>query len=214
MAEEALPRPPTSGSQQELPRPRLSPIRDLGLVSATAIGVLAAVDLLVALTSGRDFDSWRPSGTGIVSLGLSCLAAAVFLMWSWRAYANAVALGRYRDRPAPRLSAPWVVLAWFVPVINFWFPYWVLVDQYRSSASRPTRDVRLVTAWWVSYLVWIATTALYALARIVAGPDSTPPRWLLSSFLIVLVLAEVAAAVLVILVILQITKWQESARQA
>ena len=48
-----------------------------------------------------------------------------------------------------RLSPIWAVLGWIVPVVNLWFPYWVLRD---CLPSRPGERGDLAIRYWLLYV--------------------------------------------------------------
>ncbi|AZM79812.1 DUF4328 domain-containing protein [Streptomyces sp. KPB2] len=76
------------------------------------------------------------------------LCAVAFLAWLSRARDNARLLSGGRLR----YSSPWVYLGWIVPVANLWVPRGVVADVHRAGA-RDTRLPRVVTIWWVLWLV-------------------------------------------------------------
>jgi hypothetical protein len=70
-----------------------------------------------------------------------------------------------RDLRLPaRLTPIWAVFGWIVPVVNLWFPYWVLRD---CLPPQETKQRNLLLRWWVlqilSYLfVFIVLIARWA----------------------------------------------------
>lgn len=62
-----------------------------------------------------------------------------------------------RSGAAARLSPVWAILGWIVPVVNIWFPYWVLRDCFPPHETNK-RD--LVLRWWLlqifSFLIVMA----------------------------------------------------------
>lgn len=90
-----------------------------------------------------------PSGffAGIIVLNVVQIALYVvgilFIVWSYQSARAARTLGI----PA-RLESYWSVLGWIVPVVNFWFPYQVVVDCL--PPGHPAR--RTVGWWWGLYL--------------------------------------------------------------
>jgi hypothetical protein len=83
------------------------------------------------------------------------LTAVPFLTWMYRAYRNLRILGH--DNLESKLS--WVVLCWFIPFMNWFCPYLVMVELYRRS--RPSFDpavprqpaAALVKGWWGAFVV-------------------------------------------------------------
>ena len=90
-------------------------------------------------------------------------------MWQHRANVAAQALGLPLTR-----SPGWGIAGWFIPIVNFWFPYEAVRDNL--PPDDPTRP--LVIRWWVGMLtmgvvVW-AVAAGYAFGGAVIGvPLST-----------------------------------------
>jgi hypothetical protein len=86
---------------------------------------------------------------GIVS-GFGFFAAMImFLVWFYRARVNAEGEGWPQ-----RLSRGWAVGAWFAPVINFWFPFQIMVDIWRAGLPEQARtDIAILPGiWWASLL--------------------------------------------------------------
>ena len=77
---------------------------------------------------------------GLVSLG----SWVVILMWQHRAASAARALG------FPNTHSPaWGVGSWFVPILNFWFPYQAIRDCL--PPGDPNRAH--VLQWWLAFQV-------------------------------------------------------------
>ena len=112
------------------------------------------------LTLGQDFKIiWDDTQRGITPptftnetispwfylLGLVAIAAIVVtLIWQHRAASAARALG------FPTTHSPgWGVGSWFVPVINFWFPYQAIRDCL--PPDDPNRAH--ILQWWLAYMV-------------------------------------------------------------
>lgn len=133
-----------------------------------------------------------------VNAGVMVIAAVAFVMWLWRARANAELLVGPHGQ---RLTREWVIGAWICPVVNLWFPYQVVVDVWRASTpSREHRDA-LVVWWWMTFLVSWLFTRFITLAGVV---DTVP--------LIASCALDIASGVLALLVVRRITDWQALAR--
>jgi hypothetical protein len=135
-----------------------------------------------------------------VNAGLFVLAAVAFIVWLWRVRANAELLVGPHGQ---RLTREWVIGAWICPVVNFWFPYQVVVDVWRASA--PDRgNVRdgLVVWWWMSFVVSWLFTRFITLAGIV---DVAP--------LVLSCVLDLASGVLALVVVRQISNWQAPANR-
>lgn len=89
--------------------------------------------------------------------------AVVFLIWQHAAATVARGLG-YPSRTSPAFG----VGSWFIPVVNFWFPYWA-----HSDTLPPEHPMRGRALWaWLAYLgagVASAVTLLVALASTAAA---------------------------------------------
>ena len=85
--------------------------------------------------------------------GTLVLATAVaFLLWLYQARVNVRALGVRR----PAFGREWAVLAFLVPVVNFFRPYQVVREVWQASTPenqdpfnwRTVRVSRVVPLWW------------------------------------------------------------------
>ena len=96
--------------------------------------------------------------SGIVSALALFAAAAVFIIWLWRVRWNAEMFCRGEHR----LSRGWVLGSWICPVVNLWYPKWVVDDIVAASDPRTPPQTgslrgipgtRLVWAWWITWVV-------------------------------------------------------------
>ncbi|MDR8407764.1 DUF4328 domain-containing protein [Nonomuraea sp. 3-1Str] len=217
-----------------VPAVTLRPVRGMASV---AVVTLAAHSLVKVVGAGMnawqaviiqrmlvDSDSVRPLevdvngalaiGNGVAEVAVFVLAAGAFLVWLRRVRANAEAL-----LPGPhRRARPWVIMGWFVPVVNLWFPKQVVEDVW--NASRPgapagplplARPSVLVWAWWSAFLigVWVFDVVAVLLwrsdleaQREAAWVDVVGCAW------------WTATAALAAFVIMKITRFQEDRRDA
>jgi hypothetical protein len=142
--------------------------------------------------------------------GLAWVVTAVlFLLWMRRVYGNAVATGLVRIRLSPR----WVVGTFFVPGVNLLWPFLVVREIWNASgpdvdsAMEPRRTPAWLGWWW----------GLFALAmvldpgfwRLVEDTSTRFSLGLPSLLLVTAQLAEIAAAVLGIVVVRRIGQRQE-----
>lgn len=76
----------------------------------------------------------------------------VFVVWFYRARINAEGRGWPQRR-----SRGWAVGAWFVPLINLWYPFQIMADIWRAGLPPQARQNRAVLPgiWWGS---WLALT--------------------------------------------------------
>lgn len=104
-----------------------------------------------------------PAGQLVGMYGISALGVAaqiVFIVWFVKAAENGERLG------LPHRRAPlWAVLGFFVPVVNFWFPYQVAADLF--PPDDPDRSV--AGWWWGCYLAQGVMTILVVVVSIVSS---------------------------------------------
>ena len=93
--------------------------------------------------------------------GVTAGVAVVFLVWQHSAATVARSLG-YPARISPALG----VGSWFIPIVNFWFPYQSLSDML--PPDHPMRPLCL-RAW----LAWIGVTAIDFVAFFLAFASTT-----------------------------------------
>ncbi len=104
---------------------------------------------------------------GVAQLACAVLLAAAFLPWLLEARANLRALGARRLR----FGREWTYLGFAIPLLNAFRPYQVVSEVWRGSdpASRDPLEWhrlptgRLVTAWWVALVAWVALELLAGL---------------------------------------------------
>jgi hypothetical protein len=82
-------------------------------------------------------------------------------LWAYKAATVASKL----NYPA-RHSPGWAVAGWFVPIINFWFPY----QSVRDCLAPTNRERRTVRLWWAFYLIgsfaWMAVIIVSIFASV------------------------------------------------
>lgn len=170
-----------AGFYQLDPRKDLGDERLAGRRAAVAVVVAALVgavnNLVSAFTLGDYFrtsfhaarnghgaisDVSMP--TGLVAsefLGIGALVAQIFVMiWLYRA----AKFARNAGLPARR-DPIWAALGFFIPVVNFWFPYQVAADSFQFTD--PNR--RLAGWWWT----WYLTSTIAVFVMLVASAFST-----------------------------------------
>jgi hypothetical protein len=77
---------------------------------------------------------------------------------------NAATHARNLGLPA-RLQPIWAVLGWIIPVVNVWFPYWVLRDCLPATA---TERGDLVLRYWLLYVFGFVLLAFVVIGRLVS----------------------------------------------
>lgn len=155
-------------------------------------------------------------GATDVALGLTVLLVGpVFVTWLWRAAKNQQALGRAPERLGPG----WAIAGWFIPLANFVIPVLIVQDLWRGSSVSIARDDPrwriadrswLVGGWWGLFLV-----ALFAISGEPADSPGLRLAFLEQRNALALIgsLACVAAAVLGILVVRELSRRQEHCRR-
>lgn len=154
---------------------RFEPTRALATVTTVLLRVCMVADLF-AIVAGLRLILFFPEGADplwhdmaglrdaeqlyavadIVQIAVLIAAGVPFLMWFHRSRLNAGAF----DAGSMRMGPGWAIGAWFVPVVNFWFPKKIANDIWdASSPPGPDGTVRhrasrgLLTAWWALWLV-------------------------------------------------------------
>ncbi|MEU6251963.1 DUF4328 domain-containing protein [Streptomyces sp. NPDC047043] len=144
----------------------------------------------------------RSGFASMVFVYLTTAAIVLFLVWFSRCRRNAQVL----SPGAVTGSGAWAVLAWLIPMVNLWVPRGLVLEVQRASSADTTttgRDEVLVNVWWAA---WAGHTVLTAASQL-GGGTSLP-------LLVVAEVLEIAAAVLVVLVIQRITTLQSRALAA
>ncbi|QFU85407.1 DUF4328 domain-containing protein [Amycolatopsis sp. YIM 10] len=167
-------------TEQQLPTRPVLPLRGTATGACALIVLSALAGMAVTVTdwhtssvadayiddnAGLTIEDLRAaerltSAAAWVHLGVTLLAACLFLLWSRRARANAEALSPARHRRA----RGWVIGGWFCPVVNFWFPYQVVSDIEKASrpVARAETDLThlpaspLVGRWWAVLVAGVA----------------------------------------------------------
>jgi hypothetical protein len=133
------------------------------LVAAFAFGDY--VHRLVDAVRNVDGTIAQPSTPGGVVasefIATGAFVAQVFVMiWLYRA----ARFARNAGLPARR-DPVWAALGFFIPIVNFWFPYQVAADSFPYAHP----DRRLAGRWWTWYLI----SSLFIFAVLVASAFST-----------------------------------------
>ena len=103
----------------------------------------------------------------IAQVACAVLVAALFIPWLHHARANLRALGTRRLR----FGREWTYLGFAIPVLNAYRPYQVVSEVWRGSDPTSTDPLgwqrlatsRLVLAWWLGLVAWVAFELLSAL---------------------------------------------------
>ncbi len=135
------------------------------------------------------------------------LTAAVLITWMYRCHQNLTALGH-----ATLDSKPiWVVVCWFVPIMNLFCPYQVMQEIWwrsdpNATDAEPDRSTPLVTSWW---LTWLAAIALATWGnRLDQHRDTASDMAWTAGIYLLHFFATIAAAFLLISIIAKVNRRQ------
>ncbi|MEU6664432.1 DUF4328 domain-containing protein [Streptomyces sp. NPDC046727] len=189
----------------------------LGLVSATDLFACYA-DLLEMNVAGDIVDGAIGAdvvdradhadalyGTAGIAQGTALVATAVvYLCWLWRVRVNAEVFDASRHSK----KRGWTIGAWFVPVVNLWFPRRIVLDCWNASAPWGERERSgLVNAWWT---VWLASLCVDRVAYTRWDRAETAPELRDAARVMLFSDAfDIVAAVLAVVVVVQLTRLQE-----
>jgi hypothetical protein len=175
---------------------------------------------IINISKGRPHDTLYIAEGLVALLGLLAYlgtfipAVVFFCMWLHRVVRNMPALGS----PDPRWTPGGAVGRCFIPVMNLWHPLYSVLDVWRGSwAGRRWVDVSarkamaapfLIVAWWSS---WLGARLVSWFGSILgrANPDDVPIQAASIAIDAIGNLVLVAAAVLAILVVRDVTAQQE-----
>jgi hypothetical protein len=131
------------------PRTRRYSLRKLAAALVTVLIADAAAWLAAII---------RPALAGVSSFGF-LVAMVVFVVWFYRARVNAEGRGWPQ-----RWSPGWAIGAWAVPVVNFWFPFLIMVDIWRAGLPEQERASRaaLPGTWWACLLAFFCLLSSYS----------------------------------------------------
>jgi Domain of unknown function (DUF4328) len=109
---------------------------------------------------------------GILNAVISVAAGIFFLWWFYRAYKNLKTLG-IALKSTPRR----VIVNFFIPIINFWKPYFATMEIWNNSDSstllateqegRHSRGSVIVKLWWITTLIGIFLTILESVGFVI-----------------------------------------------
>lgn len=215
----------------------LAPVGSLATASIALVGVACATALLSAWSDWNRYvvvAGYLASEPGIglsdlvsadnasqtanvIGLFAHVAAGVVFLCWLWRARANAELFNTARHR----LSRGWTTGGWICPVINLWYPRFVVDDVWRTSRPGEQNDLysvqglphsSLVRSWWYAWLVRWAASLWFLVESGRPTTLSTLQSMALAGTL--MAVCTCVAGALVVLILRQITEWQSIPRTA
>lgn len=120
-----------------------------------ADALVAAVMAVLSVTMGAEALVWGDLAGPLSILQLLTWLASLslFLIWFYRANANARAMGAEDLMGSPGLSVAW----FFIPIVWFFMPYIVVRDTWKASEAPRDWQWRsaapLVGFWWAAMVV-------------------------------------------------------------
>jgi len=107
-----------------------------------------------------DLDMINASDTLVLAINVAHLIVIIlsivfFIMWFRRAYYNLHMLPWHNAR----YTEGWAAGSWFVPIINLWWPYQIMMDIWRGTQYAlkerlgEPRSAAIVGWWWALHLI-------------------------------------------------------------
>lgn len=176
----------------------------VGRITIGVIGIWAAIEgiLLSAVTPlARFFPDSLTRALGIINatgIVMMVVSAVFFSIWSYRAMARA-----HRRDPTLTISPAWSVGWYFVPIAWFYKPYEAMREIWTGNAfdSHFAAYAPLIGWWWGAWVVRGILDPLPYLLPAMPRPAMLAIFWCAS-------LADIAAAVLVAIIINRIGRMQ------
>ncbi|WP_019809203.1 DUF4328 domain-containing protein [Saccharomonospora halophila] len=208
------------------PTGRHRPIGGLGTASSVLIGLMASYGVVTTWLGWEQYTLVSDAVTGartvtlaeiealdslsltltLLYLALGVVTGVTFLVWLWRTRGNA----ELASTAPHRRARGWVLGGWFVPVVNFWFPYQIVADIYRASAPNGSRGTPWLAWWWASWLV-VLVLDRGASAAIEEAELTVDTFRTLAIAQTLTGVALVSAAIPLVFVLQRITAWQNGA---
>ena len=145
-------------------------------------------------------------GVSCLSLLLYLVTGILFIIWFQRAYGNLATLGQSNSH-----GVGWSIGGWFVPFYNLYKPGAIGVDLLRKSREAASESSGVATArwWWGLYValsIWSSIESRIWMSESISVESS-----MLAT--VVLVVIEIAAAILATALILRVDAAQHRARR-
>lgn len=190
----------------------------LGLsVLIAASSLILQFRLLAMYWSETSFDESDSAAEGwaldsinmlyVMAVLVRLLTAPLFLTWMYRAHRNLPGLGHAKLDSYP----VWVVLCWFIPVMNWFAPYQVMREIWNRSQRVPAAGNEPsspgILWWW--WGLWLVTLASSVFANYLDQRTETVAQAAFAVRCDVLTLVTgIACGVLAILIIHRINRFQ------
>ncbi|HEX3165808.1 MAG TPA: DUF4328 domain-containing protein [Chitinophagaceae bacterium] len=94
-------------------------------------------------------------GINVAHIIIIILSIVFFIMWFRRAYYNVHMLAWHNAR----YTEGWAAGSWFVPIINLWWPYQIMIDIWRGTQNAlkerlgEPQSAAIVGWWWALHLI-------------------------------------------------------------
>jgi hypothetical protein len=197
---------------------------------SSLLGIHAAIALILGIANLAWPASESPVERTFADISRNILGVAItvimpctivlFLVYLYYARVNAEALTPFAKHRHGRMM---VVFAWFIPVVQFWWPKQILDDVWRASGPDTPRDITdlsalprpgLVRAWWFGFATfWGVLWALFAMSAAEPGLAKSSHPWtpfLDAVFLLDIFIISSLSAIPAILLVRRITLMQEA----
>lgn len=176
------------------------------LIVVSIVSDFMQINMLSAVAAGRkispakaDSNDSRQALINIVRMLNGIVTAIGFLMWIHRAHRNLPALGANNLEFTPG----WAVGGFFVPFLNFVYPYLVIVEIWKASSPKfgvvddtswkSAASSPLPGFWWG---LWIVSSIPRLLDGVMRADDFISLTWLnISSNVISMIAAGLAIAI-------------------
>jgi len=143
------------------------------------------------------------------------VAGVLFIVWLYTLHCS-----DRMNRPVLEHKSGWAIGGWFVPILNLWRPFQMVNDVRRGATGPPGVGATNTQGWW--WGLWIASTALTGVVNTLynrafstpEGPEYVDALETAASWERYSSVVNIAAAVLAILVVRQITALVRSGDQA
>ena len=123
-------------------------------------------------TAEEEATLFRIGLIGILNAVISVAGGIFFLWWFYRAYKNLKTLG-IALKSTPRR----VIVNFFIPIINFWKPYFAAMEIWNNSdpstllateqEGRYSKGSVIVKLWWITTLIGIFLTILESVGFVI-----------------------------------------------
>jgi hypothetical protein len=152
------------------------------------------------------WQSWASALT-IPDILLSIIAHFCLIAWAYRCHRNLESLG-HRELDSKHI---WVIICWFVPVLNFYCPFLVMREIWWRSFPDAKNSLEEAPAshmvfWW--WLLKVTSVVAMYFANASSSYQTWPQYYLFLRTSLLSWFCEIASAILTILIVHRISGWQ------